>query len=374
MKRKAMLLLLLLPVLPAIGQQHAGILEEQKVVTLEEAVTALVRGMNEALPEAKVAVISIDSPASEVSEDIMKTINVAITQTNLRTKKITRVERTALDKVYDELDFQTSRSVDQATAKRIGGLVGAEFVIYGSYKPQAEGLFALYLCAAHVETGDVIWEDIKKRVRVRAKPGASRPDAWENSRFSLGLRVGASPRFYELSEDIPSGVPDTGVSFEGALQAGVYLFSFFTIETGLRTEILFAMDRVSYGGRDGRGEFTASFKSSTLEIPLLLSFSRRFSRRFILSLFAGPSFSLPLGKLDYAGGGEGASYRFRVPPGWLAGFSPGFRLGPGTLFADLRYRGDSGNTSLRDGGGVLSVYSRSRGSFTLGYEFGLARR
>jgi hypothetical protein len=208
----------------------------------------------------------------------------------------------------------------------------------------------------------------------KEKTGPFRADAWENSRLSLGLRFGASPRFYELSEDIPSGVPDRDFFFEGAFQAGVYLFSFLSIETGLRTEAIFVMDTVSYAGKDGKGDFTASFRSSTLEIPLLLTLSRRFSRRFVLSLFAGPSFSVPLGKLDYASDGGRESWEFRVPPGWLAGLAPGFRLGPGTLFADIRYRGDIGNTSVRDGGGALSVYSRARVSFALGYEFGLVRR
>jgi hypothetical protein len=79
MKKVFVLLVLLLPSLAAFGQQ--------KALTLEEAVNEWVLGMNEALPEAKVAVISIDSPDTVIAEDIINLINVAITQTNSRTKK-----------------------------------------------------------------------------------------------------------------------------------------------------------------------------------------------------------------------------------------------------------------------------------------------
>ena len=98
------------------------------------------------------------------------------------------------------------------------------------------------------------------------------------------------------------------------------------------------------------------------------------SGRFAVSLFTGPYFSIPLGKLEYASGDRTDSYNFNVPAGWLVGVAPGIRLGPGALFADIRYGGDFGNTSISDNNGVLSVYSRNMVSFTLGYEVGFIRR
>jgi hypothetical protein len=201
-----------------------------------------------------------------------------------------------------------------------------------------------------------------------------RSDAWENSRIYAGLRLGASPRFYGLSQDIGGGQAETGVSFETALQVSAYLLSRFGIEAALQTELWFDTDTVSYSGSDDRGDFTASFASSVLEIPLLAKLSYRSSNRFVVSLFTGPYFSIPLGKLEYTSGGGTNSYNFNVPAGWLVGVAPGIRLGSGTLFADIRYGGDFGKTSISDDKGVLSVYSRAMLSFTLGYELGFIKR
>jgi hypothetical protein len=273
--------------------------------------------------------------------------------------------------VYDELDFQTSRSVDQKTAQKIGKILGVEFVIYGSYRPQNEDIFALYLCVANVETGAVPWEDIK---RVRREINLFRSDAWEDSRIYLGLRFGVSPRFYGISADIPSGSADTGFSPEGAFQVSVYILSIFAFEVHAGMEVFFGVDTVSYSGKDGQGDFTASFTSSVLEIPLLAKVSYRMGDRFIFSFFTGPYFPISLGNMEYASGGGRDSYRFHTPVGWLVGITPGIHLGPGTLSADIRYCGDIGNTSISDGGGTLQVYSRGRVSFALGYELGFIRR
>ena len=212
-----------------------------------------------------------------------------------------------------------------------------------------------------------------KLTGVAAKP-VFRFGEWEDSRLYAGLRLGVSPRFYGLSKDISSGSAETGASFEAALQVSVYLFSLFNIEAGLQTELLFSMDTVSYSGTDSGGAFTASFTSSVPEIPLLIKALYRPSGRFAVSLFTGPYFSIPLGKLEYASGDGTDSYNFNVPAGWLVGVAPGIRLGPGALFADIRYGGDFGNTSISDNNGVLSVYSRNIVSFTLGYELGFLRR
>ncbi|MDR1351741.1 MAG: outer membrane beta-barrel protein [Treponema sp.] len=213
-----------------------------------------------------------------------------------------------------------------------------------------------------------------KLTGARVKNMFFRSDAWENSRLYAGLRLGVSPRFYGLSQDIGGGRAETGVSFEAAMQISAYLLSLFGVEAGLQTELWFGTDTVSYSGTDAGGDFTASFGSSVLEIPLLAKLSYRISGKFVVSLFTGPYFSIPLGKLEYTSGGETGSYKSSVPAGWLVGAAPGMRLGPGTLFADIRYGGDFGNTGIRDDKGVLSVYSRGMVSFTLGYELGFIRR
>lgn len=189
-----------------------------------------------------------------------------------------------------------------------------------------------------------------------------------------GLRLGISPRFYGLSEDVGSGSAKTRISFDAALQVSASFLHLFDIEVGLQTELLFGTDTVSYEGTDSEGIFTASLISSSMAIPVLAKASYRISDRFVASLFTGPYFSIPLGKVEYTSPGKTNSYTLNIPAGWLIGIAPGLHIGPGTLFADIRYGGDFGNTSISDGNGALSVYSRNAVSFTLGYEFGFIRK
>jgi hypothetical protein len=109
-------------------------------------------------------------------------------------------------------------------------------------------------------------------------------------------------------------------------------------------------------------------------IPLLAKLTFR-PGIFLFSLFAGVHVTIPLGKMDYTGqSNENASYDYSVPLGLSAGADIGIKMGPGVLFADLRYLMDFGNTSIRDDYGVLSVYKRSQVSVSLGYEFALIGR
>jgi TolB-like protein len=216
-------------------------------------------------------------------------------------------------------------------------------------------------------------KDEQKRREAEAAAEREWQDSWENSRLYAGLRLGWSPRFYELSKDVGSGSAENSGSFDAALQVSAYIYSLFGVEIGLQTGLWFGADTVSHSGTDGEGDFTASFTSSSLMIPLLAKLSYRMSGRFVASLFTGPYFSIPLGKIEYKTDGGTDSYDANIPAGWLIGVAPGVRLGPGTLFADIRYGGDAGKTSISDSNGVLSVYSRGILSFTVGYELGFLR-
>ncbi|MDR0554618.1 MAG: hypothetical protein LBG76_07460 [Treponema sp.] len=134
--------------------------ENTEYRSVDEAVNGIMGEMSEKLPASKVAVVSIEAPNAEVSKSIIRTINVAITKTG-KQRRIER-EESRLAEIYAELDFQTSYAVDQKTAQSIGELLGVQIVIYGSYQEKEKGLFELYICAAGVETADVLWEDIKK--------------------------------------------------------------------------------------------------------------------------------------------------------------------------------------------------------------------
>jgi TolB-like protein len=296
----------------------------------------------------------------------------------------------AIEKVMEEHRIERSGMTDPENIKIIGEALNAQYVLSANVRKVGEDNY-FSASIIHIEEasqglgsrkqyrdvsdGLVIMPKLARDLTGEsAEIGPFRSDAWENSRLYAGLRLGGSPRFYELSGDIGSGKPKTGGSFEIALYASAYLVSYFGIEFGVQTELWFGADTVSYSGTDDGGDFSASFVSSSLEIPLLAKALYRLPGGFFVSLFTGPYFSIPLGKIEYKTDGGTDSYDANIPAGWLIGVAPGMRLGPGTLFADIRYGGEAGKTSISDSNGVLSVYSRGMLSFTVGYELGFFGR
>jgi hypothetical protein len=67
------------------------------------------------------------------------------------------------------------------------------------------------------------------------------------------------------------------------------------------------------------------------------------------------------------------SYSVFPPLGLLGGVSTGVPLGPGIIFADLRYAADLGELELKDGG-EIETYRRHMLSLSIGYEFGFFRK
>jgi hypothetical protein len=56
----------------------------------------------------------------------------------------------------------------------------------------------------------------------------------------------------------------------------------------------------------------------------------------------------------------------------LGGLSVEFPLGPGLIFADLRYAADLGDSELK--GGDMEAYTRHTAALSLGYEFGFFKK
>jgi hypothetical protein len=215
-------------------------------------------------------------------------------------------------------------------------------------------------------------------------------DAWKYKRLYLGLRGGLSSRFYKTPWVDPYVANDTQrFTFEAGMQIAVSLADFFDIQA----ELLFTRDTVPFRGfdhqydpvTDGTNlvEFSETFESLSLMIPLLLKFSFK-PGPFLVAPFGGAYFTLPLGKMNGSGGAPAfdtipASKRgaydasLNLPVGFTVGFSFGVKLGPGLLFTDIRYSQDIGATNIDASNGVRS-YNRNMASFTLGYLIGFIDR
>jgi hypothetical protein len=205
--------------------------------------------------------------------------------------------------------------------------------------------------------------------------GSSAPSkTWSDFRLELGARVGVSPRFYTLSDDINGSASD-GASFEGTAQVTALFLSFnlfgFPVDLAAQTELMFTHDTVNYSAQDEGEEYNGSFSYLSLRIPVLAGLLVDFDR-FSLAVFTGPHFTIPLGKMSYTIDGNSTSFSCSVPMGWTVVMQGLISLGPGSVVADIRYAGDFGRTSIDGAPGTLSVFSRDMLSFSIGYKFRLS--
>jgi hypothetical protein len=197
-------------------------------------------------------------------------------------------------------------------------------------------------------------------------------------KLNLGLRVGGSYNAYgaHLSAGGYEAGQSQGFSGEGAVMLEFRIFRLF----GLQAEGVFTHDtfkvvkvtRSQAGTEDLRS--TDQYKAMSLMFPFLIKVPIEIDA-FTVSPFAGGYFVMPIGEMTQVSNDSGqddSSYEYVVDPpfGFILGMEAGFRLGPGELFADLRFGRDIGMTMIRQG----IQYSRTRLSLSLGYKFKLWER
>jgi hypothetical protein len=197
--------------------------------------------------------------------------------------------------------------------------------------------------------------------------------AYRNRWLYLGLRAGPSLGIYIPGDDTAfTGGDSYGASLNVAVQAAVEIVPLFSVQA----EALFTWDHGSlwqYEFVDSDNDITSyqrKFKAPSLQFPLLAKLNL-YPGKFRVSPFVGAYVILPLGEMEIDNHGEEASYgySFSPPLGLLGGLSVAFPLGPGQIFADIRYSADLSNPDLKDGD--LETYTRHMAALSLGYEFGL---
>jgi formylglycine-generating enzyme required for sulfatase activity len=106
-------------------------------VTLDQAILEAARNIEERLEEgAKVALLNFDSPSSGFSEYVLEEISNHLVNGG----KIMVVNRSELDLIRQEEEFQLSGEVSDESAQSIGKKLGAQVIISGSLR----GMNAVY--------------------------------------------------------------------------------------------------------------------------------------------------------------------------------------------------------------------------------------
>jgi hypothetical protein len=205
-----------------------------------------------------------------------------------------------------------------------------------------------------------------------------RGKTYKDYRFFLGLRTGPSLRAYTPSGDTPFTGGDT---YSGSLSAGLQASLQIVPAFSLQAEAVFTWDRASkwyYTVKPGKADvdrYTRSFRGASLQFPFMAKLNF-YPGRFRISPFFGAYILLPLGDLKTGSPMDEEktfSYSFSPPLGLLGGLSAGLPLGPGMIFADIRYAADLAEPALKDGG-EIDTYRRHNMTLSFGYEFGFFRK
>ncbi|MDR2111281.1 MAG: hypothetical protein LBP32_08220 [Spirochaetaceae bacterium] len=211
-------------------------------------------------------------------------------------------------------------------------------------------------------------------VAEEANPGGG--ESSKNYRLFLGLRAGPSLRIYTPSGDTAFTGGDTyGASLDTGFQASLQIVPLFS----LQAEVVFTWDKASVwqyalnSAGDDLNPYTRRFTGLSLQIPLIAKLNF-YPGKFRISPFLGGYVFLPLGKMKTSAIDEEASFSYSLSPplGVLGGVSAGFPLGPGIIFADIRYAVDLAEPELQGGEG--KTYRRHGAALSLGYELGLFKK
>jgi TolB-like protein len=341
---------------------------QDSAVTIDAAIINLAASLADRLPAGTVvALLNFSAPETRASDYVIEEFNTILA--NLGRLRV--VDRRNLELLQQELHFQMSGEVDEASAQAIGHMLGAQSIISGSLT-QVGDTYRMRIQAISVETAQIQYGntmDVMLDRQLANLLGIELPEEippWANKWLYIGIRGGGSLGFFTLSDDVAGEVGGIPLGYE----AGAHLALQIARHLAIQVEALYGQDSFEYTVKDG-GEYRSSFTSRSLMLPALAKLTWR-SRRFLFALYGGAYMTLPIGQMDYESDIDAAgSYQFAAPVGATGGVDFGVKLGPGALFLDARYSHDIGNTSMSDDDGTLALYSRGKASLSLGYEFGV---
>ncbi len=335
--------------------------------------------LSKAIGSSTVAVVAEDSGSNAFAQRLSSDLGIGLAD-----KGCLVLDRSNIDAIVSELEFQTSGLVDDDQAVSIGHMLGARMMVVADSSGNVSS-HSLDIQLIDVETTLVL-----KHLTYEIKYDASFLNILEggssdigDQRFSIGLRGGVSIGFNKAHEDMVGTGAKPAEKTPMAFVPTLAVFYRFADTLKLQLELSFCRDT----GIDVLGLYDDStgrlldvhVSYSTLDIPVLLSWS--FIRRPVeVSALVGAYISLPLtaanisysieGYGDLKGSVDMDGFTF----GAVAGFDVGFDLGPGRLVLDARVFYDAVPSKAKGellGDEPQGVMHRRGFVASAGYMFGL---
>ncbi|MDR3019365.1 MAG: CsgG/HfaB family protein, partial [Treponema sp.] len=167
----------------------------QNAVTLDTGISQCAREVQKDIPRGtKLVVLNIRSSFPQLSEYVLE----ELIDNFIRSGSFTVVDRSNLEMIRRELQFNLSGEVSDETAQSIGKMLGAQIIVSGSID-QVGDIFRLRLRAITVETA---------AFQAAASPVSIQRDRFVNSLTGSG--TGGSPQ--SSGSSTPSHPPPSGSS------------------------------------------------------------------------------------------------------------------------------------------------------------------
>ncbi|MDR1230667.1 MAG: hypothetical protein LBK61_04610 [Spirochaetaceae bacterium] len=288
------------------------------------------------------------------------------------------VDRQNLEAVRAEQEYQYSGYVDEESAVSLGHELGAAAIILGSGENMAD-YYRLSFRMVSVQTREILAR-VSVNVRYdsamrRLLDGRADGSGIGTTHFMAGVRLGAGFEINTADEDMVgpgfSLKEESNTAFNAALYAAFRFNGVWSVQAELNLMRNNGME-IS-GDGDGSG-FRIDYP--TIDIPLLVRWNFMQSP-VAAGILIGPYISYPAGKLNLsADGNRGRGLDMKGHTLGIAfGFALGYKLGPGSLSADVRYINDFGSLYVHEDFGEgpqdANICIRRSINITVGYELAL---
>lgn len=293
--------------------------------------------------KSKVSFVSVDCE----SEDFAKRLITDVEQRLINSDCIV-LDRSNLDSIIAELEFQTSGLVDEDQSVSIGHMLGADMIIAASAENMVSSLH-VDIQLIDLETTLVkrhLSYDLKYDTQLKNIVNGS-TNAIGNQRIGIGLRFGSSIELNKAHEDMvgTGGVRPTEKSPIGFVPT---LSAFYRLNESLKVqaEMSYFMNNgiKVLGFYDNYSGYILDIDVSytSLDIPVMLSFNF-IQKPLNVDVYAGAYVSIPVStaniSYDIEGYGtlRGAVDVTGISFGVLGGLDVGFAMGPGNFVLDARF-------------------------------------
>ena len=194
--------------------------------------------------------------------------------------------------------------------------------------------------------------------------------------FAIGARaIGIMP-FYTPGSDFIASIGTASVDFKGGIGFGFAAqasFNFISL-LGVQAEVIYNSDNIDISGTNMGSQIRGgTIKTTSLLIPVLVRVGLPVGP-VQLTAVAGPYYTLALGDMELAPTGLAREkIDWEGSLGAMGGAIVGFRIGPGALFADVRYAYDFGEVIAKEGSETEGVYQKGAIHCGIGYALQFGR-